>query len=194
MNTNNPTPEPVGEVPELTITEHGRGCTCQSCGNEFRVDFRLEDDLWAKVRVMADGRRLNVMCGSCIAQRVETLSGFGFDYYDIYHGSKYGDKVGALECELESARAAQPATANLLTPEERDLVIGAIPLQALPAFRNTKEAMEYAARHKMPAVVPVATPTDTEERIQRAAQSIWNNLDRTWSVGELIDVIAAEFK
>jgi len=48
------------------------------------------------------------MCGSCIAQRIERLS--GFDYYDIYHGSKYGDKVGALECELSQARESNTTT------------------------------------------------------------------------------------
>lgn len=183
MNTNNPTPvrrkcSQCGEGLGFTEGDPCDRCAaqpagvlklsrCKFCGRESKIEgFLIDNDpQWWYV-------------ATCVICPVKT----------------YDQQTPQEAARIWNACAPQPSTANLLTPEERDLVIGAIPLQALPAFRNTKEAMEYAARHKMPAVAPVATPTDTEERIQRAAQSIWNNLDRTWSVEELIDVIAAEFK
>lgn len=61
---------------------------------------------------------------------------------------------------LNAARATQPAT----TPSEP------------PTFRTTKEAMEYAARHAIPTVIPVtATPPDVTERARRAAEKLLAN-------------------
>jgi hypothetical protein len=69
-------------------------------------------------------------------------------------------------------------------------------------FKTTKEAMEYAAQHQIPTVVPVTPPTDIAERARRAARAYLATKshivtsDPTGWQGEesrLADIIAAEF-
>lgn len=40
----------------------------------------------------------------------------------------------------------------------------------------------------------VDTDSSITEKAQRAAEKIWNNLDRTWTVQEMVEIIAAEFQ
>lgn len=50
-------------------------CLCQRCGQRYKVDVILSDDLWRKLTGRADGSGL--LCGMCILARIENLGAFG---------------------------------------------------------------------------------------------------------------------
>jgi hypothetical protein len=93
----------------------------------------------------------------------------------------------AMENERQARRATQPATAPSGV--------------ASPVFRTTKEAMEYAAQHEIPTVVPVIAPANIDERVRRAAEKVAESANSYFraegfevSAEEFIDIIATEFK
>ena len=47
------------------------GCKCGQCGQRYKVDFLLPDELWAKIE---NGHEL--LCGHCIVRALENM-GFG---------------------------------------------------------------------------------------------------------------------
>lgn len=47
------------------------GCECQQCGNFYRVDIMVPDDLWVRIT----GR--NLLCPVCIARGIENLREYG---------------------------------------------------------------------------------------------------------------------
>jgi len=58
------------------------GCVCQGCGKRYRVDFLVPDGLWAKIRPdMSRPPEAGLLCGQCIAQRIEGLG--EFDAYEV---------------------------------------------------------------------------------------------------------------
>lgn len=59
------------------------GCTCQNCGNKYKVDFLVPDEIWGKISPKkGDGYKSGgLLCGRCIADAIE---GFGeFDYFHL---------------------------------------------------------------------------------------------------------------
>lgn len=54
------------------------GCLCQGCARRYKVDFLLPDDLWLII-----ARGANLLCGQCIAGRLEQLN-----KYDYWHLTK----------------------------------------------------------------------------------------------------------
>lgn len=54
------------------------GCLCQNCGQRYRVDLRLPDELWERIHGPD-----NLLCGMCIMKRIERIG--VFDYYDLTH-------------------------------------------------------------------------------------------------------------
>lgn len=46
-------------------------CECQRCGELYRVDIMVPDDLWARI----SGR--NLLCPMCIARAIEDLREYG---------------------------------------------------------------------------------------------------------------------
>ena len=52
-------------------------CKCQSCGNQYKVDLIVPDDLWEKIKPKGKPVGAGLLCGPCIAGRVEA-----FDKYD----------------------------------------------------------------------------------------------------------------
>lgn len=52
------------------------GCKCQHCGQYYRVDFVLDDDIWNKIRPQGKPEGGGLLCGLCIFERLEAL-GFG---------------------------------------------------------------------------------------------------------------------
>lgn len=66
---------PVGEY-DLENDPRDEGCFCQRCKGRYKVDFNLPDDLWERIRGLD-----NLLCGSCIAQRIELIG--EFDYFDV---------------------------------------------------------------------------------------------------------------
>jgi hypothetical protein len=167
------------------------------------VDIGVSDELWDRIH----GQE-NLLCGPCITTSLEAIS--DFDYYDLQHGS------------INEARATQPATAHPLTPDEADLVIGAIPLQALPVTAPSALIRDlyilrnawYAKLNANQSVVvrdfcndveklirATPSPTDTAERARRVIDDFNSYLARDFQAtlsadGEarLADIIVGEFK
>lgn len=51
------------------------GCTCQHCGNKFKIDFLIPDDLWKKIRPgKEEGKAAGsgLLCGTCIIKALES--------------------------------------------------------------------------------------------------------------------------
>lgn len=48
-----------------------KGCLCQRCGDEYKVDINVPDELWAKIH-----GQLNLLCGACITKAIERLGRF----------------------------------------------------------------------------------------------------------------------
>ena len=58
------------DTPLIRAANEG-GCLCQHCGARYRMDVLIDDDLWNVIR-----RGLNMLCPSCIVERVERAKGF----------------------------------------------------------------------------------------------------------------------
>lgn len=56
------------------------GCICQRCGRRYKVDFIVDDTLWAHIRpASAMSPDAGLLCGSCIiAEAIE-----GMDFYGV---------------------------------------------------------------------------------------------------------------
>lgn len=48
-------------------------CTCQKCGNQFKVDLNIPDQIWD---LISEGK--NLLCGVCIMKALERLSKYGY--------------------------------------------------------------------------------------------------------------------
>lgn len=63
------------------------GCTCQKCGNKYKVDLIIPDALWEiispkKVEGFKGG---GLLCGSCIMQKIEEISDFDAYRLEKHH-------------------------------------------------------------------------------------------------------------
>ncbi len=54
-------------------------CTCQDCGNKYKVDFSIPDELWYRITPSVH-KDSGLLCGQCIVKRIESLGN-----YDIYY-------------------------------------------------------------------------------------------------------------
>lgn len=66
----------AGEVVADMDREAG-GCTCQECGHRYRVDVMVPDALWEKIKPKGAGPGAGLLCGLCIAARLEGFGEFG---------------------------------------------------------------------------------------------------------------------
>ena len=57
------------------------GCTCQECGNKYKVDFIIPDDLWEKIKLAGKGSGAGMLCGKCICAKIEEIG--EFDSFEI---------------------------------------------------------------------------------------------------------------
>ena len=55
-------------------------CICQDCGEGYKVDIIVPDDLWEKITPKGKAVGAGLLCGSCIAKFIE-----GFNKYEVYH-------------------------------------------------------------------------------------------------------------
>jgi len=53
-------------------------CKCQNCGNQFKIDIIIDDDLWNKIKPEGKPDGGGLLCGSCIFSKLEKLLD---DYY-----------------------------------------------------------------------------------------------------------------
>lgn len=55
-------------------------CTCQSCGDEYKVDLIIPDELWEQIKPKGKVKGAGMLCGSCIMKKIEDLVGYsGFE-------------------------------------------------------------------------------------------------------------------
>ena len=52
------------------------GCTCQSCGNKFKVDILIPNKLWERIKPKNKPEGAGLLCGNCIFEKLEEL-GYG---------------------------------------------------------------------------------------------------------------------
>lgn len=50
-----------------------KGCACQGCGERYKVDVEVPDDLWNQIRPEGKPEGTGLLCGCCIFSRVEAL-------------------------------------------------------------------------------------------------------------------------
>jgi len=55
---------------ENQYAEPGDGCKCQECGNIYREDVIVPDDLWDEIRPQNKGPGAGLLCGQCIAKKI----------------------------------------------------------------------------------------------------------------------------
>jgi hypothetical protein len=87
------------------------GCTCQGCGQSYKVDFLLADNLW---QTISDGK--NLLCGKCIVDALEHMGFGGYWVFDVTDADALLAVVRVAkrnvthhaELELEDAIAALP--------------------------------------------------------------------------------------
>lgn len=51
-------------------------CTCQSCGNSYKVDVVVPDDLWELIKPKDKPTGGGLLCGVCIIRRLEKLGNY----------------------------------------------------------------------------------------------------------------------
>jgi len=49
-------------------------CTCQNCGCKYKVDILVPDDLWEKIKPKGKEEGAGLLCGVCIAQKIEKIN------------------------------------------------------------------------------------------------------------------------
>ena len=55
-------------------------CTCQGCGNKYKVDIIIPDTLWEKIKPEGKPIGAGLLCGRCIFERIEKQ-----DKYTSWH-------------------------------------------------------------------------------------------------------------
>ena len=53
-------------------------CTCQGCGNKYKVDFLVDDHIWEQIKPKEKPKGAGFLCGSCIAQRLEAMGNYNY--------------------------------------------------------------------------------------------------------------------
>ena len=51
-------------------------CKCQGCGNRYKVDLLIPDNLWEKIKPEGQPKGSGLLCGHCIVNRLENM-GYG---------------------------------------------------------------------------------------------------------------------
>ena len=48
-------------------------CMCQSCGKQYMVDFIVCDEIWERIKPKDKPKGGGLLCGECIAKRLNLL-------------------------------------------------------------------------------------------------------------------------
>lgn len=57
-------------------------CKCQVCGNQFKVDLNIPNELWKKIRPKNKPVSGGLMCGCCIMKALENIG--NYDAFIMY--------------------------------------------------------------------------------------------------------------
>jgi hypothetical protein len=52
-------------------------CKCQKCGAQYKIDFIIPDELWEKIKPEGKKKGAGLLCGPCIAQKLEEQGRYG---------------------------------------------------------------------------------------------------------------------
>jgi len=52
-------------------------CICQQCGNEYRIDLLVPDDIWEKIKHIDKPKEAGLLCGMCIMDQLESFNTYG---------------------------------------------------------------------------------------------------------------------
>ena len=73
----------------LSIT-YKMSCKCQNCGKQYKVDIIVPNDIWKIIKPFGKPEESGLLCGSCIADKIEER-----DEYDVFYlTSKEGTIMG----------------------------------------------------------------------------------------------------
>lgn len=53
-----------------------KGCACHGCGQRYKIDVQIADDLWSRIKPEGKVDSAGLLCGRCIFSRIEALSEF----------------------------------------------------------------------------------------------------------------------
>jgi hypothetical protein len=65
------------------MNEIDKGCICQRCDNEFKVDLIIPNDLWKKIKPKNKSKGGGLLCGLCIMKAIEDEG--NFDAFELKH-------------------------------------------------------------------------------------------------------------
>lgn len=51
-------------------------CVCQKCGEKFKLDLIISNDLWGKIKPKEKQQDSGIYCGCCIIKKIEGLLGY----------------------------------------------------------------------------------------------------------------------
>lgn len=54
-------------------------CKCQGCGEQYKVDVMVSNELWKKIKPPKKSESGEFLCGKCILDRIE-----GFNKYFVF--------------------------------------------------------------------------------------------------------------
>jgi len=68
-------------------------CTCNHCGEQYKVDLNIQDDLWVKINPNG-----TMMCGNCIIKSLENIGYGAFELnqtqpHYLYHCTDYIEAI-----------------------------------------------------------------------------------------------------
>ena len=52
-------------------------CTCQQCGNQYRVDLIVPGNVWEKIKPDGKAEGAGLLCGACIMNKIESFGEYG---------------------------------------------------------------------------------------------------------------------
>jgi len=82
INSDHPCCVPVGDAVGMLVElaalraqveDLKAGCVCQECGEHYREDVRLSDELWNRIRPKGKPEGAGLLCGGCIGRRLTEI-------------------------------------------------------------------------------------------------------------------------
>lgn len=73
-------------------------CTCQECGEKYKVDLIVEEDLWERIKPGGKEQGAGLLCGSCIMKKIESLGEYDAVYARSYQDDYEGFDLSRYVC------------------------------------------------------------------------------------------------
>jgi len=56
-------------------------CKCQECGNKYKIDLNIPNELWEKIKPKNKPIGAGLLCGSCIMKKLEDI--LDYDAFEL---------------------------------------------------------------------------------------------------------------